>query len=214
MKKINADLIREAGNYVTKLLADKLPDSIEYHSIEHARYVVERSGFIGKNSNLNDDQINLVKLCAWFHDTGYVVDTENHEEESAKIAAKFLTSKGIDDNNIIAQVKNCILATRMPQQPKDLISKVLCDADLSHLSEDNYFERIEKLRKEWFNLSGKKMGKLKFDTLSVKFFREHKYHTDFARKELQPKKDKNLQLLQKEIDMETILPKPDNADKL
>ena len=159
---------------------------------------MERSGFIGKNSGLDDDIINLVKLCAWFHDTGHVVDPENHEEESAKIAAKFLTSKDIDAN-IITQVKNCILATRMPQQPKDLISRILCDADLSHLSEENYFERIEKLRKEWFNLSGKKIGKHKFHTISVKFFQKHEYYTDFARKELQPKKEKNLQLIQKRI---------------
>ncbi len=200
MNKINADLVREAGNYVTKLLADKLPDSIEYHSIEHARYVVERSELIGKNSGLDDDQINFVKLCAWLHDTGYVVDPENHEGESTKIAAKFLASKGIDEN-IIKQVENCILATRMPQQPKDIISRVLCDADLSHLSAEDYFERIEKLRREWANLSGKKIGKDKFRTISKKFFQGHKYHTDFARKELQPKKDKNLQMLQKEIYM-------------
>jgi hypothetical protein len=37
--------------------------------------------------------------------------------------------------------------------------------------------------------------------MSVKFFQRHEYHTDFAKKELQPKKDKNLQLLQKEIFM-------------
>jgi len=185
MNKIDVDLVKEAGNFVTKLLAEKLPDNIEFHTIDHAKYVVDNSEFIGKISGLKDDEINIVKLCAWFHDTGYIISPEGHEEESARIAAEFLTSKGIDEG-IITLIKNCILATIVPQQPKDLISRVLCDADLMHLSEDNYIERIEKMRKEWINLSEKKIGKRKFHATSVKFFQTHEYHTYFAKKELQP----------------------------
>ncbi len=200
MNKINADLVQEAGNYVTKLMADKLSDSYEYHSIDHVKYVVDNSEFIGKKSGMSEEEINVVKFCAWFHDIGFIITPENNEKESAQIAAEFLTSKGIDDS-IITQVKNCILATCIPQQPKDLISRVLCDADLRHLSEDDYFEEIEKLRKELIFISGEKISKRKFHTMSLKFFQRHEYHTDFAKKELQPQKDKNLQLLQKEIYM-------------
>ncbi|MCD4791002.1 MAG: DUF5706 domain-containing protein [Bacteroidales bacterium] len=200
MNKIDVDLVQEAGNYVTKLMEDKLPDTIEYHSIDHVKYVVDSSEFIGKRCGLSEDEINIVKLCAWFHDIGFIITPENNEKVCAKIATEFLTSKGIDDS-IITQVKNCILATCIPQQPKDLISRVLCDADLKHLSEDNYFEWIENLRKELINISGEKISKRKFHSMSVKFFQRHEYHTDFAKKKLQPKKEKNLQLLQKEIYM-------------
>jgi len=200
MNKITVDLVRDAGNYVVQLLTDRLPDSIEFHTAEHAKYVAENSAFIGKNCGLNDDEINLVKLCAWFHDTGYIIDPENHEEESVRLAVEFLVSNGVD-NTIIAQVKNCILSTGIPQQPKDLISEVLCDADLMHLSEDDYFDRIEKMRKEWINLTGKKISKQKFHKMSKKFFQQHEYHTGFAKETLQPKKEKNLQRLLKEITM-------------
>jgi len=200
MKKITAELVQEAGNYVTKLLDDKLPAGIDFHTIDHAQYVVDDSEFIGKESGLNDDELNTVKLCAWFHDAGYIIQPENHEEESARIATDFLTSNGVDENSI-SQVKKSILSTKMPQQPKDQISKVLCDADLSHLASDNYLERIEKMRQEWINLSDEKFGKQKFHSISVKLFKRHIYHTDFAKKELQPNKEKNLQLLQKEIYM-------------
>ena len=200
MNKIDIDFVKEAGNYVSKFLDEKLSDRIEFHTINHAKCVVENAEFIGKNSGLNDDEINIVKLCAWFHDTGYIIKPEGHEEESARIAAKFLTSKGIDESTI-TYVKNCILSTRTPQQPKDLLSRVLCDADLMHLSKDNYLEKIEKMRKEWINRSEKKISKRSFHSTSLKFFKTHEYHTDFAKKELQPKKEKNLQLLQKEIYM-------------
>jgi len=200
MNKIDFALVEHAGNYVAKLLKDKLPEGIEFHTIVHAKCVVDNAAFIGEKSGLTNDELNIAKLCAWFHDTGYIIKSVGHEEESAKIAGEFLTSKGVDEE-IISQVKNSIVATCVPQQPTNLISKVLCDADLMHLSEDNYFERIEKMREEWINISKKKISKRKFHLKSLKFFQTHEYHTDFAKKELQPKKAKNLHLLQKEIYM-------------
>jgi len=200
MNKISEEIVQEAGNYVAKLLADELPGDIIFHTIDHARYVVNSAEIIGKATGLNDDDINTVKLCAWFHDSGYVIQQEDHELESARIAGEFLSSKGVDES-YISQVKKSIISTKMPQTPEDEISKVLCDADLFHLSDDNYLERIEIMRQEWINLSDEKFSKRKFHSISVKLFKRHVYHTDFAKKELQPKKEKNLQLLQKEIYM-------------
>jgi len=200
MHKINTRLVEDAEMFVTKLLAEKLPDNILYHTLDHSKFVVDNAEYIGKNSGLTEEEINGVKLCAWFHDTGFTVDPQNHEVESDKIAAEFLVSKSVD-TEVIDKVRDCIMSTCMPQYPRDLPSQVLCDADLSHLAEEDYIDRIDLLRKEWINLSGEKIGKRKFHDKSVKFFKSHDYHTDFARKELQAKKEKNLQRIQKEIYM-------------
>jgi predicted metal-dependent HD superfamily phosphohydrolase len=200
MKKIDVKMVQKASEYVTRFLSEKLPESIVFHTIDHAKYVVEKTELIGRKSGLTEDEINQAKLCAWFHDVGYAIIPERHEEESVKIASDFLKSQEIDDQ-IINQVTNSILATQIPQQPADFLSQVLCDADLIHLAEDDYFERIDKMRKEWANLSGEKISKRRFHKMSKKFFQRHSYHTDFAKTELQPNKDKNLQLLQKEIYM-------------
>ena len=200
MIKIDSEIVREASEFVTDLLEEKLSGNIEFHTIDHTKYVVSASELIGKNSGLSHDEIELVKLCAWFHDTGYIISPENHERQSARIAVDFLSSKGID-KNIIDKVKNCILATRIPQLPIDTVSKVLCDADLMHLADDNYFELIENMRKEWNNLSGNKISKRKFHISSEKFFKKHIYHTDFARRELQPQKDIVLKSIQAEIEI-------------
>lgn len=200
MTKINADIVEEAGKYVYKYLEDNLPDSIEFHTFDHAKYVVNSAEYIGKNRGLSDEEINIVKLCAWFHDVGWAISTENNEEDGAEIAGEFLASKGIKED-VISKVKESILATKIPQQPKDIIAEVLCDADLMHLSEPDYFERIKKMRQEWINLTGKKVSKRKFHSTSIKFFQKHNYHTNFAKKELQPKKEENLKQLQKKVYM-------------
>jgi len=200
MKGIQALLVEEAGKYVAELLKNKLPDTVTFHTFDHAQYVVNAAQYIGKNSGLTEEEINIVLVSAWFHDVGFINDPENHEEKSAEIAAEFLVSKKVDEETI-NQVRRSIMATRIPQQPKDQISNVLCDADLLHLADDNYFERIENMRQEWINLSDEKFSKLKFHKNSIRFFQKHTYHTEFAKKELCPKKEKILKNLEKEVYM-------------
>jgi predicted metal-dependent HD superfamily phosphohydrolase len=200
MNKISEEIVRQARDYIAKLLDEKLSEKITFHTFAHAKYVAESAEIIGRESGLSKDELNLVVLSAWFHDIGYIINSKNHEVESVKIATSFLVSKGIDKREI-EQVKNCIMATKIPQQPKDTVSQVLCDADLKHLSEESYFGPIDNMRKEWSMLSGKKIRKLKFHKLSAEFFRRHSYHTDYGKRVLQPKKEKNLQLLHKEIYM-------------
>jgi HD superfamily phosphodiesterase len=200
MNQINVELIQEIEQYVTRLLETQLPDGMDFHNLDHARYVVDNAVFIGEKSNLSDNELNILRISAWFHDAGYTISLENHEEEGARLATEFLSLKKVN-KNIINQVCNTIRSTAIPQNPKDHISQVLCDADMRHLAEDNYIEIIDNLRKEWINLTGKKLRKRKFHKMSVKFFKKHHYHTDFAKKELQPGKEKNLELLKKKIIM-------------
>ncbi|MEZ5082493.1 MAG: DUF5706 domain-containing protein [Bacteroidales bacterium] len=200
MNKIDVGILDEAENFVSDFLAKNLSDNFRFHTIYHTKYVVENAELIGKECQISEDEMNVLKLSAWFHDTGYAVDPTDHEKESVKIALKFLVTKDID-SSIISQVERCILATKIPQQPKDLLSQIICDADLKHLTEDNYFEEIDKMRVEWTNLLGEKIGKRKFHKNSVKFFNGHEYHTDYGKKVLAPKKEKILNLIKKEIHM-------------
>ena len=203
MSTINSELIKEAAEYVGKFLDENLPAGITFHTLEHTKYVAQQARLIGEKSGLNPDEILIAELCAWFHDIGYAVDPEDHEKIGAEKAEEFMISKGIDEKSIEA-VKNCIHATHMPQQPIKELCKVVCDADLSHLAEDDYFDRVDKMRKEWANLSDGTFSKKKFHTVSVKFFKLHEYHTKYGKKVLQPKKDNNFELLKKEIYMEDL----------
>lgn len=200
MGKITNNLVKKADTFVTQLLTDKLPNEYDYHSVNHTREVVDNAEMIGEESGLSEDEINIVKICAWFHDTGFIYKPIDNEKDSAKIAKDFLTANGIDEK-VIAQVVDGIMATCIPQTPNNIVDRVLCDADLKHLSDDNYIERIENLRNEMISISGKKLSMRKFHIMSEKFFKQHNYYTDYGKKELQPKKEKNLQLIQKAIYM-------------
>lgn len=195
---ISDKILEEARDYLKMLLDSNLSDDITFHNYNHAMYVTNGAIYIGQNSGLSDDELRLVELGAIFHDAGFSVNSKNHEEEGVKIVTEFLKSRGFD-NQIIETVTNAILSTSVPQRPIDNISKVLCDADLMHLSDPDYFNHIEGLRQEWINTTGEKFSKRKFYKLSQTFFNQHHYHTDFAKKEFGHKKQKNLESLKKEI---------------
>ncbi|UZR97185.1 HD domain-containing protein [Chondrinema litorale] len=74
-----------------------------------------------------------VLIAAWFHDVGYITSHKNNEEISSKIAKKFLVKEGLA-NEQIAVIKNYIISTILTKTPKSLPEKILCDADLYHLS--------------------------------------------------------------------------------
>lgn len=196
MSKINVQLENDAANYVKKFLDENLSEDFTFHTLEHIEYVVEKAEYIGKKAGLNDEEIVFAKIAAWFHDIGYAIDMIKHEMIGAEKVETFLQSKGIDASNI-EKVKNSILATKISAKPKTLIEKVVCDADLAHLAEEDYFERIEKMRQEWKNHTTKKVSKRKFLGESAKFFIAHSYHTEFAQKELGPKKDENFEKIKK-----------------
>ena len=200
MSNDNKAILDKAESYVTNLLINDLPDWIEFHTIDHTRYVVEAATQIGKNSGLSDDDLTVVILGAWFHDTGYLKNPMSHEQVSATLAEEFLKNAGFASEKI-ARIKKAILSTSIPQNPQDLISQVLCDADLMHMSEPDYFERIEKMRSEMATHLDGKIGKRKFYNMSLKFFESHTYHTDYAKNVLGPKKEENRKLLKKEIYM-------------
>ncbi|MBN2773005.1 MAG: HD domain-containing protein, partial [Prolixibacteraceae bacterium] len=200
MSKINASVLQEAEKFVSSFLEQKLSEDIIFHTFEHARDIVKNAEFIGNHSGLNEDQMNMVKLSALFHDVGYVFQDIDHESKSAETAREFLSSKGIDEDQI-KKVEGCILATKVPQNPQDEISKVLCDADLMHFATGEYFEKAEKLRKEWKRTGLYDFNKKDFNLNSIGFFKKHHYHTEYGKTVLEENKKKTLEQLNENIKM-------------
>jgi uncharacterized protein len=130
-------IINNVEKYVTSLLQSKLPQSLTFHNCQHTKNVVYAVKHIGKKSRISAEELEIVTIAAWFHDTGFTVTYSGHEEESIKIAANHLSLLKYE-NRKVQKVLDCIQATKLPQQPLDLVGEVLCDADLFHLSQHNF----------------------------------------------------------------------------
>lgn len=195
---MNEKMINEAEKYVSGLLENETPEGYTYHTLAHTQDVVKNAVFIGTNEKLAEEEMNILRLAAWFHDVGYLKKYKGHEEASVEMAAKFLERHGVEEN-IRTAVAESIRATAFPQSPESRVAKVLCDADFMHLGQENYFEHAEKLRQEQKNAGVHKLKKAEFDQESVRLFEEHRWHTAFCRKNLEEPKQKNLELLKERI---------------
>jgi len=197
--KLNETIIREAEKFVTGLLKDETPETYSYHTLGHTMEVAKNAVFIGTKEKLPEEEMNILRLAAWFHDVGYTKTYKGHEKESAVMAAEFLERHGVEEN-IRTAVAESIRATTFPQSPKTSVAKVLCDADFMHLGQENYFEQAEKLRQEQKNAGIRNLKKAEFDQESVRLFEEHNWHTVFCQNNLEEPKQRNLGLLKERID--------------
>lgn len=190
LKNFSTPLLDNTKAFVAGFIGEHFTEKICYHNIDHTMEVVEATLEIGHYCQITEEEMELVMIAAWFHDTGYYLGCENHEEASVNIAKDFLQNKHLSSKNLKIII-DCILATKVPQKPKNLLEKILCDADLYHLATDKFFEKSELLMEE-FVLHNKKLAPESWMSQSEKFVQNHKYHTAFGKKFLDPKQQQNL----------------------
>ena len=124
-------------NYASDLLLHKLHPKYTFHGLFHTTQVVEKAVELAGEEKLSPDELEVLLLAAWFHDTGYIHDPRNHEGTSCVIAAEHLLRPRAGEE-LIKKVCLTILGTRMPQSPSNKLEAILCDADLHHLGYVDY----------------------------------------------------------------------------
>lgn len=191
-------LLQKARAYVRALIKERKPQWLKYHDFNHAKSVVKACQAIGTASSLGEEGLEVVSLAAWFHDVGYVEGIDGHEERSAEMANLFLRQNGYPERKI-AQVAACIQATKMPQDPKNVIEQVLCDADIAHLSRKDYLELSGDFRLEIEFRMCVKLTDVEWLTMNIDFVAGHRYFTDYAKTNFEKQRKLNLAALREQL---------------
>ena len=179
------------GHYFDKHVHRQLP----YHNKLHTENVVAAVTQIGNHYQLSEHDFFVVTTAAWFHDMGYYLgEAQGHEEKGATMAAGFLRDAGADEASI-QQVKDCIIATQMPQKPNNLLEQIVCDGDLFHLGTDSFEKLNKQMRREAEERKGKEIDKKEWRRGTIALLQSHHYHTDYCRALLNQKKAENLEKL-------------------
>jgi predicted metal-dependent HD superfamily phosphohydrolase len=195
---MNHSLIEKIKKHVEELFRDKYDTRSTYHSFEHTREVAQAAEKIGKESDLSPEELEVVIIAAWFHDTGYLFSKEKHEAASVKAAEEFLRANGYPDNNL-ARVSACIMATEMNHMPENLMEEVLHDADFINLANPDSLSKSELLRQEAINYGEQEPGEEEWLTAELKFLLNHRYYTDYAQHKLESKKSDNIKKIKKKL---------------
>mgnify|MGYP006156296361 CR=1 FL=1 len=108
------DLISQAEEYITHLFQNALtPDVYTYHNLNHTKGVVESVKKMSKHENISYEDTEKLLLAAWFHDLGYIVSCQNHENHSVEEFKKWAQSK-LDSKIILMANKSYTSSKGIP----------------------------------------------------------------------------------------------------
>jgi predicted metal-dependent HD superfamily phosphohydrolase len=192
------NLLEDVEHYVTKLLTE-LPSELYFHNLRHTEEVVKAVDIIGGKAGISKENQLVVTIAAWFHDSGFSKKYKGHEEISMELALEFLSERK-SNPEFIAKVTSCIAATKMPQSPQNLLEQIICDADLFHLSQPNYWDKNQSLKNEIESFFQLELEITNWLTQNLVFLNSHTYFTRFGKEMLQDGKlehvKENIELLE------------------
>jgi len=185
-------LLKKTDDFVLDLFEKKLSKTCIYHNYTHTKRVFKSTKEIIDNTNISEEDKEVLLLTALLHDTGYTQGFENHEEHSVAISKAFLSQQNIPDHTI-DKISDLIMATKMNHQPVNILEKIIRDADSSHLAKDYFKETSEFLRQE-LNLSNiKNLNTSEWLKTNINFLKNsHEFYTEYAIKNWNPKKEEHL----------------------
>jgi len=206
-------LQEDVEQYVNNYFQTHNDPRLVYHNFEHTQEVVNAAQQIANHYQLNEQDFFTVTVAAYFHDTGYFEDALNHEAKGAELANVFLTKHKVNQE-VQDNVKSAILATKIPQKPKNEIDRIICDADLFHLGLPDFRAKGKLMHKENELIYKKDISKLEWRKRDIQFMESHHYHTDYANLLLNDQKQKNIEKLKSKLtaqeEISTELEEPKN----
>ena len=184
---------QDAFNKVEAFLLKELPLYYTYHSIEHFRDVVKQAERIAKKEKINKAGILDIKLAAWLHDVGYIWGPLDHEEKSVEYAKVILNEMKFPKSKI-GLITGMIMATKMPQSPKNHFEQIICDADLDYLGRNDFEDISSNLLKELE--INQKITNFNWLKIQEKFLKSHSYFTLTSQKSREKNKQKRLRKIE------------------
>lgn len=179
---------------MTGLFEKMQAPELVFHNLEHTQNVVKHTQEIAGHYKLTEDEMLVLFTSAWFHDTGHLfTDPVKHEGMSCEVMRKFMKDQ-VADEKIIQQVEECIMATKFPRNPKNLLQQIICDADTYNLGTKE-FKNTNKLAFEERSLRTGNNDHGKFDKETIDMLEKHQFYTNYAKELLSERKEKNIKKL-------------------
>ncbi len=187
-------LYKQIEDYVTALFEWLLHPTLIFHNLQHTQNVVKHTKEIAAHYCLSENEELILFSAAWFHDCGHLfTNPENHEIMSCKIMNQFM-KEHVKDRSIITRINECIMVTKFPRDPKNLLEQIICDADTYHLGTTE-FEEMNKRILEETKLKKGTSAVINFNEETIKILMGHRFYTDYCKELLDAEKLRNLRRL-------------------
>ncbi|MCD6091740.1 MAG: HD domain-containing protein [Bacteroidales bacterium] len=170
-----------AKQYIIYRLHTELDPKMVYHDLEHTLNVYHAAKELCRLENVDKHSTLLLLTAALYHDSGMLIDYENHEEESVRICEKELPKFGYTEEEI-KTIARLIRKTKRLEKADCILENIICDADLDYLGRDYFFIRSTKLHYEWKLMGKHNYNLVEWLKIQAEFLEKHKFYTKSARK--------------------------------
>jgi putative nucleotidyltransferase with HDIG domain len=184
---------QEMKEFVISLLKKHLSEFYYYHNYKHTLYVMDVAAEISREEGCTEAEMELIATAALWHDTGYTKTYKNHEEESCNLASQYLPEYGFSEEDI-NKICALIMATKIPQSPKNKLEEILADADLEYLGTESFDNTAEDLYRE-LKYVNPALTEEKWNHVQIAFLKKHQYFTRFCKENKEPVKQDYLNKL-------------------
>lgn len=187
--------------HIMQRIEAELPRNLYYHCYEHVQDVYRSAMHLAEMEGVGGDELTLLKTAVLFHDSGFIMGMNNHEEVGCGIARETLPDYDYSEDQINA-ICGMIMATRIPQSPKNKLEEIICDADLDYLGRDDFWTIGPNLFRELREL-GLLDSEQDWNRLQLKFLSGHHYFTVSAKGLRQEKKEAHLEKIKSIVESYT-----------
>nr|WP_294896685.1 Pycsar system effector family protein [uncultured Pedobacter sp.] len=184
--------------FIFDLFKKDLSNYILYHNFAHTHLTVETVKEIAQEYKLSEKELENLVIAAWFHDSGYTRDYQNHEEEGVKIMKDYFGDKL--DNKRFKEIEQLILSTKYGYEQTNLNEEIIHDADYVNMGKKSFNKRAELLRCEWEKVNNKIYSDLEWAELQLDFLISKKFKTSVAVHKFGEKRENNIEKQRKLIE--------------
>ncbi len=183
-----------AKTFIIKEL-DKLSPALTYHGKHHTLDVLRVAESLCVAEGMPYKDTVLIMTAALLHDCGFLLHYNDHEFHSCQIAHETLPQFSYTEEDI-ERICAMIMATKIPQSPKDYCAEILCDADLDYLGRDDFYVIGQSLFSE---LKSMKLVQTEeeWNEIQMGFLKSHHFFTKTSQYARTPCKKEHLEHLQK-----------------
>ena len=195
-KEIN----KSVEDYVVGLFTSMHEDKLIFHNLEHTKTVVDRAKEISTYYKISERDSFIVNVSAWFHDTGHLfTDPKKHEAMSVEIMKRYMTAEiKLNDTEAIDEAEKCIMATKFPRNPTDLLSQIICDADTFHFGTKEFKKTNNHVYQE-LELREGPLDKDQYIKSTIDLLKDHQFYTSYCKELLTEQKEENMKKLKKKL---------------
>jgi len=187
------ELFKKASDFLSEYYKSKGLEQLTYHNYHHTITLLKRVNALYEAENLSVTDTTIINFALLFSNTGFINNYKKPYAESINILNDFFKIETVE-TSLKNEVEQCIevLETKTPNNE---MQEITLDVYFSDYGKKKYAKHNSLLRKEIVEMTATNMSESKWLQHQIEALTSHSFYSDYAIREWQGRKQKNLSRL-------------------